>query len=258
MGTLEAVDVSYRYRVSLIGGNTGGPTIKNVNLSLREGEIHALVGQSGSGKSTLSRLMLRLLRPASGHVTFEGSDIWALSGSELARFRRSIQAVFQDPISSVSRARTIRDFMLEPVRLRPDWSKSDWLSHAARTLVRVRLGPAALNRYPGELSGGELQRVVLARALLVSPAYLILDEPVSALDVVVQAQIVALLKDIQGEFGTGMLVIAHDLAMCRQLADRVSVLRFGEVVESASTAELYEDPQHAYTRALLQAAGAAS
>jgi peptide/nickel transport system ATP-binding protein len=258
MGTLEAVDVSYRYRVSVMGGSGGAPTIKNVSLSLREGEIHALVGQSGSGKSTLSRLMLRLLRPASGQVAFDGADIWSLPGPELARFRRSIQAVFQDPISSVSRGRTIRDFMLEPVRLRPDWSRSDWLSHAAQTLGRVRLGSSALNRYPGELSGGELQRVVLARALLVGPTYLILDEPVSALDVVVQAQIVALLKDIQAEFGTGMLVIAHDLAMCRQLADRVSVLRHGEVVESASTEELYEDPQHEYTRALLQAAGAST
>jgi ABC-type oligopeptide transport system ATPase subunit len=158
--------------------------------------------------------------------------------------------------SSVNRARTIRDFMLEPARLRPEWSRSDWLSHAAQTLRRVRLDPSALGRYPGELSGGELQRVVLARALLVGPAYLILDEPVSALDVVVQAQVVALLKDIQGEFGTGMLVIAHDLAMCRQFADRISVLRRGEVVESAPTEELYEDPRHEYTRALLKAAGA--
>jgi peptide/nickel transport system ATP-binding protein len=256
MGTLEAVDVSYRYRVSVMGGGAGVPTIKNVSLSLHEGEIHALVGQSGSGKSTLSRLMLRLLRPASGQIAFDGADIWSLPGPELTRYRRSIQAVFQDPISSVNRARTIRDFMLEPVRLRPEWSRADWLSHAAQTLGRVRLGSSALNRYPGELSGGELQRVVLARALLLGPTYLILDEPVSALDVVVQAQIVALLKDIQGEFGTGMLVIAHDLAMCRQLADRISVLRFGEVVESASTEELYEDPQQEYTRALLRAAGA--
>jgi peptide/nickel transport system ATP-binding protein len=254
MGTLEAVDVSYRYQTGLTGRSRGVPTIKNVSISLHQGEIHALVGQSGSGKSTLSRLMLRLQRPDSGQVTFEGANIWSLSGQQLDQFRRSTQAVFHDPISSVNQARTIRDFMLEPVRLRPDWSRSDWLSHAAKTLGRVRLGPSALSRYPGELSGGELQRVVLARALLVGPAYLILDEPVSALDVVVQAQIVALLKEIQGELGTGMLVIAHDLAMCRQLADRISVLRRGEVVESASIEELYENPQHEYTRALLEAA----
>jgi oligopeptide/dipeptide ABC transporter ATP-binding protein len=229
--------------------------VDGVDLRLRRGETLGVVGESGSGKSTLARAILNLIPPSAGAVTILGRDITKADGKALQAARKDLQIVFQDPLASLDPRMTIGDSIGEPLRVhRPLMSRSE-REDAARTMMAdVELDPALINRYPHELSGGQNQRVGIARAMILNPALVICDEAVSALDVSVRAQIIDLLIDLQKRLGMAMLFISHDLAVVREISHRVMVLYLGRVMEQASRDQLYAHPRHPYTRALLSAA----
>ena len=239
--------------------------VDGVSLRIRRGETYGLVGESGCGKSTLGRAVLRLTELTAGRVVIDGVDVATLSGEALRRMRRRMQMVFQDPLSSLNPRQSVRSMLLEGLRahgLDTERSASgtsiraDATATAARLrelLDQVGLPASALRRYPHEFSGGQRQRLGIARALVVEPDLVVADEPVSALDVSVQAQVLNLLGDLQDSLGLTYLVIAHDLAVVRHVADRVGVMYLGGIVEEAPAGELYSEPRHPYTRALLSA-----
>jgi oligopeptide/dipeptide ABC transporter ATP-binding protein len=235
----------------------GGPAVRavrDVSFELRRGETLALVGESGCGKSTTARLVLGLERPDSGTVRFDGADVHALTGSELRSFRRRAQIVFQDPVGSLNPRLRVGDALGEPLRVHGIVPRQKVQERVAELLGRVGLDPGDAARYPHEFSGGQRQRIGIARALSVEPDLVVADEPVSALDVSVQAQILNLLADLQEELGLTYLFIAHDLAVVRHVARRVAVMYLGRVVETGPCEELFARPLHPYTRALLEAA----
>jgi len=228
--------------------------VDGVSLTIGRGETYGLVGESGCGKSTLGRTVLRLERPTAGQVLFDGQDIAPLQGEELRRMRRRFQMVFQDPMSSLDPRQSVESMLTEGLKAHglSTGAKAD--GGRLRALVdSVGLPAAALRRYPHEFSGGQRQRIGIARALCVEPDLIVADEPVSALDVSVQAQVLNLLDRLQAELGLTYLVIAHDLAVVRHVSDRVGVMYLGGLVEEAPSQALYDDPQHPYTRALLSA-----
>src|ERR1700719_337230 len=227
--------------------------VAGVNLEIQPGETVGLVGESGSGKSTLGRLILKLLEPTSGQVFYDGCDLATLSRSELRALRRQMQLVFQDPSSSLNprmRVRAIVGEGIEIHRLARGREKEDRIT---KLLARVGMGPEALDRYPHEFSGGQRQRIGIARALAVEPRFLVLDEPVSALDVSIQAQIINLLQDLQDDLHLTYLFIAHDLRVVEHISQRVAIMYLGKIVELAERYEIFAAPRHPYTRALLSA-----
>ncbi|HEU5143971.1 MAG TPA: oligopeptide/dipeptide ABC transporter ATP-binding protein, partial [Dermatophilaceae bacterium] len=228
--------------------------VDGVDLQIFRGETYGLVGESGCGKSTLGRALLNLEPPTEGSVTFDGIDIASLKGEELRRRRQDMQMVFQDPMSSLDPRQSVESLLLEGMKahglVRDDASAATRLREL---LAAVGLPPAALKKYPHEFSGGQRQRIGIARALSVDPKLIVADEPVSALDVSVQAQVINLLEDLQEEFGLTYLVVAHDLAVVRHISDRVGVMYLGGLVEEADADDLYAQPLHPYTRALLSA-----
>ena len=224
--------------------------VDGVDLSVRRGETYGLVGESGCGKSTLGRGMLKLVEPTGGRVVFDGTDLSTLTGEPLRRMRKRMQLVFQDPLAALDPRQSVQSLLVEGMRahgLRPT------ARELAELLDAVGLPVGTLRRYPHEFSGGQRQRIGIARALAVEPDLVVADEPVSALDVSVQAQVINLLADLQGEFGLTYLVIAHDLAVVRHISDRVGVMYLGGIVEEAGAGELYATPLHPYTRTLLSA-----
>jgi oligopeptide/dipeptide ABC transporter ATP-binding protein len=228
--------------------------VNGIDFEVRRGETLALVGESGSGKSTTGRSILRLVEPAEGDIEFDGIDVRGMSVEDLRQFRRRAQFVFQDPFSALNPRLTVRS-MLDEV-LRVHGLGGDAAGRIARIddlLERVGLDPSVASRYPHEFSGGQRQRLGIARALAVEPELLVLDEPVSALDVSIQAQIVNLLARLQDEEGLAYLFIAHDLALVEHLSDRVAVMYLGRIVESGPTAGIFSNPLHPYSRALLAA-----
>ena len=226
--------------------------VRGVDLTIRRGETLALVGESGSGKTTTGRAIIRLTDPTSGTVTFDGIDVRRAGPGELRRLRERMQIVFQDPYSSLNPRMTVGDAVEEVLWVhRIGGSGDERQRRVAALLADVGLGAEHSRRYPHELSGGQRQRVGIARALAIGPEMLILDEPVSALDVSVQAQIVNLLDDLQEEHGLAYLFIAHDLAVVHHIADRVAVMYLGEIVEEGAVDALFTDPHHPYTKALL-------
>lgn len=228
--------------------------VDGVDLDVRRGEVLGVVGESGSGKTTLGRSVLRLVEPSGGAVRFDGVNLLALGRREMRAMRRRMQIVFQDPYRSLSPRMQIRQFIAEPLRLHRIVPESAIDGRVAELLTRVGLETYFMWRYPHEMSGGQRQRIAIARALALEPEFLVADEPVSALDVSVQAQILGLLLDLQRREGIAMLFITHDLAVVERIADRVAVMYGGKIVEMGETERVLTEPEHPYTRRLLAAA----
>ena len=228
--------------------------VDDITFSVRKGETLGLVGESGCGKSTTGRAILQLYRPTDGHVYFKEEDLTLLKGEALRRMRREMQMIFQDPYASLNPRMTVGNIIGEPLEVHNIHSSKAERRERGQELLRVvGLNPYFVNRYPHEFSGGQRQRIGVARALAVNPEFIVCDEPISALDVSIQAQIINMLEDLQGEFGLTYLFIAHDLSVVRHISDRIAVMYLGKLAELADRDELYANPLHPYTQALLSA-----
>jgi len=248
---LLRVENAFKYfPVSGLGG-LAVRAVDGVDLEIRRGETLGLVGESGCGKSTLARLITALLPVTAGKITFDGQDITKLRGRRLRRIRQKMQMIFQDPYASLDPRMTVGDILQEPLDNFGIGSVGHRRRRVQELLRLVGLNPNFTNRYPHEFSGGQRQRIGIARALALNPSFIVCDEAVSALDVSIQAQIINLLQDLQKEFQLTYLFIAHDLAVVRHLSDRIAVMYLGKVVETADRNDIYERPQHPYTKALL-------
>ena len=253
---VRGVKVHFPIKSGVIFDRTVGHVyaVDGVDLQIRRGETYGLVGESGCGKSTLGKAILNLETPTEGSVLFDGTDIAHLKGKELRRKRQHLQMVFQDPMSSLDPRQSVESLLVEGMKahgLADD--KQQTHARLRELLADVGLPPAALSKYPHEFSGGQRQRIGIARALSVKPSLIVADEPVSALDVSVQAQVLNLLEELQDEYGLTYLVIAHDLAVVRHISDRIGVMYLGGLVEESEAGELYSSPLHPYTRALMSA-----
>ena len=237
----------------LFGSESVVRAVQDVSFSIYRGETFGLVGESGSGKTTTGRCILRLIEPTSGEVVFDGRDVLALSRGDLRRARRDMQIVFQDPYSSLNPRMRVGTIVEEPLVIHRLGSRSERRARVRELFDLVGLNPDHLARYPHEFSGGQRQRIGLARALALNPSFIIADEPVSALDVSVQAQVVNLLMELQQRLSLTYLFIAHDLRLVEHICSRVAVMYLGRIVEMGKTANLFASPQHPYTRALLSA-----
>jgi len=248
----------YPQSESVLGGKSSGSTgvraVDGVSLDIGAGETLGLVGESGSGKSTLGRLVLRLIEPTSGSIRFEDSDLLAASPPEMRRLRRDLQIIFQDPFASLDPRFRVEDIIAEPLVIHENRSsKAVIRGRVVELLHAVGLDESILQRFPHEFSGGQRQRIGIARALALRPKFIVADEPVSALDVSVGAQIVNLLAQLQGDFGLTYLFISHSMPVVRYLSTRIAVMYRGKIVEVGETAQITERPQHPYTRSLLEA-----
>ncbi|MBA3246420.1 MAG: ABC transporter ATP-binding protein [Actinobacteria bacterium] len=227
--------------------------VDDVSFEIAEGETLGLVGESGSGKSTTGYCVLQLLKPTSGSIRFQGQELTTLGREELRKMRREMQIVFQDPYASLDPRMTVGDIVAEPLVVHSIGTKKNRSSRVRELLDVVGFDPGFTNRYPHEFSGGQRQRIGIARALALSPKLIVCDEPVSALDVSIQAQILNLLKDLQQDFGLTYLFIAHDLAVVRSMSDRIAVMNKGKLIEIGPAEEVYASPREDYTKALLSA-----
>jgi ABC-type oligopeptide transport system ATPase subunit len=253
--TVENLQIHFPVRGGLLGGARDViKAVDGVSFEVLEGQTVGLVGESGSGKSTVARALLKLLRPSGGSVHFEGEEILGMSEGQFRPLRKEMQMVFQDPIGSLNPRMTVEDILGEPLEIHfRHLNRAQRRERSAAMLKRVGLPEDGLQRYPHEFSGGQRQRIGIARALAVEPRFLICDEPVSALDVSVQAQILNLLKDLQEELKLTLLFIAHDLAVVRHMSDRIVVMHHGKIMEQGGADAICETPQHEYTKKLLAA-----
>ncbi|KQX38079.1 peptide ABC transporter ATP-binding protein [Devosia sp. Root436] len=228
--------------------------VRDVSFSIPRGKTFGLVGESGSGKSTTARLVLRLVEPSAGSISFRGMDLAGLSSGDLRAERRHMQMIFQDPFGSLNPRMSVRDTLVEPQLVHGIGTPAEQLKTAERLLAEVSMPRAALDRYPHEFSGGQRQRIAIARALATNPEMIVADEPVSALDVSVQAQVLNLMRDLQDRHGTTMLFISHDLRVVQFMCDEIGVMYLGEIVEQGPRDRIYGAPAHPYTQALLVSA----
>ncbi len=248
------LEVSNLTKFFNVGGGNSLKAVNDISFALKKGETLGLVGESGCGKSTAGRTILRLYEPTSGEVKFEGTNIYSLRGSQMKALRRNMQMIFQDPYASLNPRMTVTDIIGEALDVHKlVASRAERKKRVEELLDLVGLNPDHATRYPHEFSGGQRQRIGIARALAVDPKFIVCDEPISALDVSIQAQVVNLLMKLQKQFGLTYLFIAHDLAMVKHISDRVAVMYLGKMVELTTSEELYADPQHPYTKALLSA-----
>ncbi|WP_404445671.1 ABC transporter ATP-binding protein [Microbacterium marinum] len=246
---VEVEDLTKLYKVR--GQKDDFPAVKDVSFAIPRGRTVAIVGESGSGKTTTARMMLKVVEPTNGIIRFDGVDVASLKGRELREFRQKVQPIFQDPYSSLNPMFTIERIIAEPLEFYKRGSAKERAARVRKLLDDVALPESTLRRYPSELSGGQRQRVAIARALALSPELIVCDEPVSALDVLVQDQILTLLRDLQNEYGLSYLFISHDLAVVRLISDYVCVMKDGQLVEAASSEEIFTNPRDRYTRNLL-------
>ncbi len=254
---VEVLHLSKHYPVRsgmLLRRTTGAvQAVDDVNLQILPGETLGLVGESGCGKSTLGRLLIRLVPPTAGKILFDGNDITTLKGVDLRERRRAMQIIFQDPYGALNPRMSVEDIVMEPLLIHGARPNAETRGRVDEMLRMVGLPARARERFPHEFSGGQRQRIGIARALVLRPRFVVCDEPVSALDVSVQAQIVNLLQDLQGELGLTFLFIAHDLSVVKHISDRVAVMYLGKVVEIAEKRTIYAAPLHPYTQALIAA-----
>jgi oligopeptide/dipeptide ABC transporter ATP-binding protein len=250
---VEDLRVHFPGRKSLFRQGPAIRAVDGVSFTVAASEVVGLVGESGCGKTTIGRAILRLIEPTAGAVRFAGRDILGLSAGEMTALRRRMQIIFQDPYASLNPRMTVRDMLAEALHLHGMGRRAERPQRIRSLLDKVGLPASAMDRYPHEFSGGQRQRIGIARALAVGPAFIVADEPVSALDVSIQAQIINLLQDLQQEMGLAILFIGHDLSVIEYISDRVIVLYLGHVMEVAPAAALYAAPRHPYTRALLDA-----
>ncbi|HWV22018.1 MAG TPA: ATP-binding cassette domain-containing protein [Devosia sp.] len=252
---LRVRDLSVEFTLGsngLFGGKKILRAVKGVSFDLYQGETLGIVGESGCGKSTLSRAIIRLLPATSGEAVWLGSDIQKMNSNELLGLRKDIQMIFQDPLASLNPRMTAGDIIAEPLKIHmPELGKAERAVRVAEMMQKVGLLPNMINKYPHEFSGGQCQRIGIARALITNPKLIICDEAVSALDVSIRAQVVNLLMDLQKELGISLLFISHDIAVVRHIAQRIMVLYFGEVVEIGEAEQVTMDPHHDYTKRLI-------
>jgi oligopeptide transport system ATP-binding protein len=228
--------------------------LEDINFTVQKGETLGIVGESGCGKSTLGRCILQLIAPDEGKVLWLGQDLTALEPEAMRKRRQDLQIIFQDPLASLNPRMTVGDIIADPLKtLRPDISRTERRARVIRMMEAVGLLPEMINRYPHEFSGGQAQRIGIARSLITEPKLIVCDEPVSALDVSIQAQILNLLSELKDEFGLTLVFISHDLSVVRHVSDRILVLYLGRIAELATGEQLYLDPKHPYTQALLTA-----
>ena len=254
---LQAIDLVKHFATGstgILGRATNTvQAVDGVSFSLPKGKTLGIVGESGCGKSTLARLVTRLIEPSSGSVVLDGVDITKLSGKSLREMRRKLQIIFQDPYSSLNPRHSIGQIIGDPMRIQGIVTKANEKAEVQDLMQRVGLNPEHYNRYPHEFSGGQRQRIGIARALSLQPSVIVADEPVSALDVSIQAQILNLLENLQKDLGLSFVFIAHDLSVVRHIADQVAVMYLGKIVEVGDAASVYSNPAHPYTKALLSA-----
>ncbi|MEW6584483.1 MAG: oligopeptide/dipeptide ABC transporter ATP-binding protein [Nitrospirota bacterium] len=256
MAILEVVDLKkyFPVKTTFLGRDGFLKAVDGVTFSVKEGKVFALVGESGSGKSTVARLVLRLLTPTSGHIYFQGKEIQELRKASLKAYRKSVQIVFQDPFASLNPRMTVFDTISEPLKIHKIVAKSGIKDKATDLMNSVGLDSDILNRYPHEFSGGQRQRICIARALAVAPRLIVADEPLSALDVSIQAQILNILQDLQKRSNISFLFISHDLRVVQYFSDEIAVMYLGKLVEHANTDDLFRNPMHPYTNLLLSSA----
>jgi len=248
------IEVNHLSKFFNLGNNNILKAVNDINFSIMQGETVGVVGESGCGKSTAGRTIMRLYEPTDGEVIFNGKNIYNMRGSELKQLRRDMQMIFQDPYASLNPRMTVMDIIGESLDVHKlVSSRKERKKRVEELLDLVNLNAAHASRYPHEFSGGQRQRIGIARALAVNPKFIIADEPISALDVSIQAQVVNLLQDLQRDMGLTYLFIAHDLSMVKHISDRVAVMYLGKIVEIARSEDLYDDPRHPYTRALMSA-----
>lgn len=250
---LKIEDLKVRYKVTKVGSEKFVNAVNGVSLSINEGEIYSIAGESGCGKSTLAKAIMRLVPYYEGKIFYNDKDIMTYSKDELKTYRQNVQMIFQNPYSSLNPKMKIKDILLETLDINTDLSKEEKYKRVVEIIEKVGLSESSLELYPHEFSGGQRQRIAIARALILKPRLIIADEPVSALDASIQAQIINLLNSLKKEFNLTIIFISHDLSVIKYLSDKVTVMYLGEIMEQGLTAEIYDSPVHPYTKALLNA-----
>lgn len=245
--------VEYKTNKGIIGGTKIIHAVNGVNLDIKKGEILAVAGESGCGKSTLARAVIRLEHSKSGEIDYNGENVIDMDKKELKAYRKTAQMVFQNPYSSLDPKMKIIDTLKEPLQINTDYTEEEICKIIKEKIEKVGLSEDCLKLYPHEFSGGQRQRIAIARALVLNPEFILADEPVSALDVSIQAQIINLLKELKEDYSLTFMLITHDMSVIKYLADRVAIMYLGEIVEIGKTSEIFNDPKHPYTIALLSA-----